>query len=172
MYLQREAPTTLDVKAGRIILRVKEILPSGVLLLEGKDGQECRDNTKNCAPCHLPIEGTILPELVVVPAGYKSVVCGEKKGATTMLLYNQYQRGWHMACLTPPLSRPSHNLSGNGRAATSRDTGMTNRDLGASRGSDKRLRAGRAWRSHLSHEVTCKLTWSCESRRRTGTLES
>ena len=31
------------------------------------------------------------------------------------------------------VSRPSHNLSGNGRAATSRDTGMTNRDLGASR---------------------------------------
>ena len=40
------------------------------------------------------------------------------------------------------VSRPSHNLSGNGRAATSQDTGMTNRDLGASRGSDERLRAG------------------------------
>ena len=36
VYLQREAPTTLDVKAGRTILRVKDILPSGVLLLEGK----------------------------------------------------------------------------------------------------------------------------------------
>ena len=48
VYLQREAPTTLDVKAGRTILRVKDILPSGVLLLEGKDGQECRDDTKNC----------------------------------------------------------------------------------------------------------------------------
>ena len=39
---------------------------------------------------------------------------------------------------------PSYNLSGNGQAATSRDTDMTNRDLGASRGSDERLRAGRA----------------------------
>ena len=65
------------------------------------------------------------------------------------------------------LSRPSHNLSGNGRAATSRDTGMTNRDFGASRGSDERLRAGRARQSHLSHDVTCELTWSSESRRRT-----
>ena len=35
------------------------------------------------------------------------------------------------------LSRPSHNLSGNGRAATSRDTGVTNRDLGASRGATR-----------------------------------
>ena len=104
VYLQREAPTTLDVKVGRTILRVKEILPSVVLLLEGKDGQECRDHTKNYAPCHLPIEGIILPELVVVPAGYKCVVCREKKDATTMLLCDQCQRGWHMACLTPPLS--------------------------------------------------------------------
>ena len=104
VYLQREAPTTLDVKAGRTILRVKDILPSGVLLLEGKDGQECRDHTKNCAPCHLPIEGTICPKLAVVPTGYRCVVCGEKKGAATMLLCDQCQRGWHMACLTPPLS--------------------------------------------------------------------
>ena len=29
--------------------------------------------------------------------------------------------------------RPSHNLSGNGQAATSRDTDVTNRDLDASR---------------------------------------
>ena len=35
------------------------------------------------------------------------------------------------------LSRPSHNLSGNGRAATGRDTGVTNRDLGASRGATR-----------------------------------
>ena len=104
VYLQREAPTTLDMKAGRTILRVKDILPSGVLLLEGKDGQECRDNTKNCAPCPLPIEGTIYPELAVVPANYRCVVCGEKKGVATMLLCDQCQRGWHMACLTPPLS--------------------------------------------------------------------
>ena len=89
MYLQRETPTTLDVKAGRTILKVKEILPSGVLLLEGKDGQECRDNPKNCAPCHLPIKGIVSLELVVVPTGYKCVVCGEKNGVATMLLCDQ-----------------------------------------------------------------------------------
>ena len=32
------------------------------------------------------------------------------------------------------MSRPSHNLSKNGRAATSRDTGVTNQDLRTSRG--------------------------------------
>ena len=47
VYLQRETPTTLDVKAGRTILRVKDVLPSGILLLEGKDGRECREHSKN-----------------------------------------------------------------------------------------------------------------------------
>ena len=102
MYLQHEAPTTLDMKAGRTILRVKEILPSGVLLLEGKDGQECKDNTKNYAPYHLPIKRTIFLELAMVLVGYKCVVCGEKKGVATMLLCDV--RGWHMAYLTLPLS--------------------------------------------------------------------
>jgi hypothetical protein len=41
VYLQREAPTNLDVKVGRHIPWVKEVLPSGLLLLEGKDGREC-----------------------------------------------------------------------------------------------------------------------------------
>jgi hypothetical protein len=39
VYLQQTAPTTLDVTAGRVILRVREVLGSGVLLLEGRDGK-------------------------------------------------------------------------------------------------------------------------------------
>jgi hypothetical protein len=46
VYLQREVPMTLDVKAGRTILRVKDVLPSGILLLEGNDGRECREHSK------------------------------------------------------------------------------------------------------------------------------
>ena len=30
---------TLDVNVGRIILRIKEVLPSGVLMLQGRDGK-------------------------------------------------------------------------------------------------------------------------------------
>jgi hypothetical protein len=35
VYLQQTTPTTLDVTTGRIILRVREVLGSEVLLLEG-----------------------------------------------------------------------------------------------------------------------------------------
>ena len=79
----------------------------------------------------------------------------------------RYSRWGHRLRLVGCVSRPSHNLSGNGRVATSRDTSMTNRDLGASRGRDERLRVRRVRQSHLSHKVTCELTWSCESRCRT-----
>ena len=53
--LQHEAPTILDVRAGCTIIRVKDVLPSGLLLLEDNDGKECREHPKNCVPCHLPI---------------------------------------------------------------------------------------------------------------------
>jgi hypothetical protein len=100
------------IRAGRTILWVKEVLPSGLLLLEGKDGRECREHSKNCAPCHLSIEGTVHPELDVVLECLPCFVCGEKKRAATMLLCDQCQRGWHMACLRPPLtSLPSGQWS-------------------------------------------------------------
>ena len=40
--------------------------------------------------------------------------------------------------IRPWMSHPSHNLSGNGQAATSRDTSVTNRYLGASRETTRR----------------------------------
>ena len=78
VYLQCKAPTTLDVRAGRIVLWVKELLPSGLLLLESKDGKECREHSKNFAPCHLSIEDTIHLELIVVLKGLPCFVCGKK----------------------------------------------------------------------------------------------
>jgi hypothetical protein len=50
VYLQQTAPTTLDVTAGRSILRVREVLPSGVLMLEGRDGMVWKDHVRNCIP--------------------------------------------------------------------------------------------------------------------------
>ena len=79
VYLQREAPRTLDVRAGRTILRVKEVLPSDFLLLEDNDGGDYRKHCRHYAPCHLSIEGTVHPELAVVPKGLSCFVCGEKK---------------------------------------------------------------------------------------------
>jgi hypothetical protein len=77
VYLQQTAPTTLDVTMGRIILQVREVLGSGVLLLEGHDGKFWKDHTCNCAPYHLPhIDGTVYPGTFHIPAGLRCRLCG------------------------------------------------------------------------------------------------
>jgi hypothetical protein len=85
--LQQTAPTTLDVTAGRVILRVREVLGSGVLLLEGRDGKFWKDHTRNCAPYHLPhIDGTVHPGTSHIFAGLKCRLCGSPKRAATMVI--------------------------------------------------------------------------------------
>lgn len=49
VYMQCEVPTILDVNVGYTILRVKDVLPSGILLLKGKDGRECRTFKELCS---------------------------------------------------------------------------------------------------------------------------
>lgn len=106
VYLQQTAPTTLDVTAGRIILRVKKVLTSGVLELEGRDGRIWKDHARNCAPCHLPnIDGNLDPNLSVTSINLKCMLCGRAQGAATMILCDVCSTGWHMQCLTPPLDR-------------------------------------------------------------------
>jgi hypothetical protein len=103
VYLQQVAKNTLETKAGRVILRVRKILPQGLLELEGRDSRTIKEHIKNVAPCHLHVLGEMDPTLAVVPAGYKCMQCGESRGWATMLLCDRCQRGWHMTCLRPPL---------------------------------------------------------------------
>jgi cbb3-type cytochrome oxidase cytochrome c subunit len=104
VYLQQTAPTTLDVTAGRTILRVRKVLTSGVLMLEGRDGVVWKDHVRNCAPCHLPnVDGTVDPSLAVVRVGLRCMLCGSKGGAAHMLVCDRCSRGWHMTCMIPPM---------------------------------------------------------------------
>jgi hypothetical protein len=104
VYLQQTTPTTLDVTAGRVILRVREVLGSGVLLLEGRDGKFWKDHTCNCAPCHLPhIDGTVHPGTSHISARLKCRLCGSPKRAATMVICDICSTRWHLECLTPPL---------------------------------------------------------------------
>jgi hypothetical protein len=104
VYLQQTAPTTLDVTAGRTILRVREVLDSGVLMLEGRDGVVWKDHVRNCAPCHLPnVVGTMDPSVAVIRAGSRCMLCGSAGDAARMLVCDRCSTGWHMLCLTPPV---------------------------------------------------------------------
>jgi site-specific DNA-cytosine methylase len=104
VYLQQTAPTTLDVTAGRIVLRVTEVGPTGVLTLVGSDGVETKDNARNVTLCHLPnLDPVIDPLTAAIPAGYKCMACGDPRRPATMILCDVCSRGWHLECLTPPL---------------------------------------------------------------------
>ncbi len=104
VYLQQTTPTTLDVTTGHIILRVREVLDSRILMLEGCDGVVWKDHVHNCAPCHLPnVDDTVDPSLVVVQVDLKCMLCGSRGGATHMLVCDRCSRGWHMVCMTPPM---------------------------------------------------------------------
>ena len=106
VYLQQIASTTLDVTAGRIILRIKKVLSSGVLELEGRDERIWKDHSRNCSPCHLPnIDGIVDPNLSMIPPSLKCMLCGRAQEAATMTLCNVFSTGWHMRCLTPPLDQ-------------------------------------------------------------------
>jgi hypothetical protein len=67
VYLQQIALTMLDVMASHTILRVREVLASGVLMLECHDGVVWKDHVRNCAPCHLPnVDGIVDPSLAMI----------------------------------------------------------------------------------------------------------
>jgi hypothetical protein len=88
------------VTAGRVILRVREVLGSGVLLLEGCDGKFWKDHTRNCAPCHLPhIDGMVHPGTSHIFAGLKCRLCDSPKRAATMVICDVCSTGWHLECL-------------------------------------------------------------------------
>ncbi len=58
----------------------------------------------NCAPCHLPnVDGTVDPSLAVLRAGLRCMFCGSRGGASHMMVCDRCSRGWHMACMTPPM---------------------------------------------------------------------
>ena len=110
VYLRKEAPDSMHLNRGRIILRVKQLLGTGRLLLEGRDQRTIREHVENCAPCHNPnIDLYQNPALAADPEKDQacevcfSVDVTRKTGP--MLLCDSCDAGWHTKCLTPPLAK-------------------------------------------------------------------
>jgi len=108
VYLQQTIPTTLDVTTCRTIVRVRKVLTSRVLMLEGCDGVVWKDHVCNYVPCHLPnVDGIVDPSLAVVWAGLRCMLCGSRGGVAHMLVCDSCSRGWHMARMTPLMDVPA-----------------------------------------------------------------
>ncbi|GIL83832.1 hypothetical protein Vretifemale_12544, partial [Volvox reticuliferus] len=104
-YRNTTARTTLDPQARPEILRVTEVRPTGVLVLEGRCGNTITAHVTHCAPCHLPIsDHQVDPRLARPSPSLPCEVCSFPDGEEWMLLCDGCGTGWHTYCLRPPLS--------------------------------------------------------------------
>ena len=102
----KDAADALHRTARPEILRVKEVRPSGVLVLVGRCGHSMVENAINCAPCHLPVhEPAALPLLLHAKPNHHCEVCQLISDAHVMILCDSCNRGWHTYCLSPPLKK-------------------------------------------------------------------
>ena len=86
------------------ILRVVEVRPSGVLLLENQGGRSFTRHVEQCVPCNLSnVEGTVHPDLIKPSWKFPCSICGDHKQGAKMLLCDGCNLGFHTFCLTPPL---------------------------------------------------------------------
>jgi hypothetical protein len=94
VYLQRHPNDTLDTSSSRTILRIKVIMPSSVLELQGVDARTIRDHSKNYAPCHPPnLDPTIITSTWIPPLDYP---CQRIDNVHQMLLCNNCNSGYHL----------------------------------------------------------------------------
>ena len=91
--------------ASNLILRVAQVNPSGVLILQGKDGLTAPYQQTRCAPCHLAnIDPAIDYTLARPSKKWPCQGCKQYSESVSMLLCDTCGDGWHMSCLCPSLS--------------------------------------------------------------------
>jgi hypothetical protein len=93
---------TLEVHAQQQVLRIVEMRPSGIAVLQGRCGARMSAHVSSLAPCHLPdLDPTLDLSLLRPSADMACEVCNSPEMADTMLLCDGCNTGWHMQCLEP-----------------------------------------------------------------------
>ena len=94
----------LGIRARPDILKVIEVRPTGVLVLENQAGRRIETHKERCVPCLLPnIEGTTHPGLIRPSAKLPCTRCGDHRKGALMLLCDNCDAAYHTYCLNPPL---------------------------------------------------------------------
>jgi hypothetical protein len=99
VYLNWQQADSLDLRVGRLVLKVKSVGSGGRLILEGHDRKTIRDHVENYAPCYLPnLNIWQNPKLARGDVDHSCQVCHLTTGGSIMLLCNDCDEGWHRAC--------------------------------------------------------------------------
>ena len=109
VMFKQETKHTLEPPAYPHVLRILEMRPSGVVILEGKDDARCSRQLKDVAHCPLPILDTRLyPGRYYWGPSVHCQVCGRRGDGPKMALCDKCQEGYHLWCMdTPIMAMPS-----------------------------------------------------------------
>jgi hypothetical protein len=95
----------LGLRARPDILKVVEVRPTGVIVLENQAGRHIVTHKERCVPCLLPnVEGTTHPGLIRPSAKLPCTRCGNHRKGAVMLLCDHCDAAYHTYCLNPPLT--------------------------------------------------------------------
>ena len=108
VFIKKRGKNTLDVTVQPHVLQVVEVRGTGVVILQGYNGQRISEQVKNVAHCSIPLADTVVhPELFVQTDPVFCRVCGSRKDAPTMLLCDICNQGCHVYCLPNPMMKIS-----------------------------------------------------------------
>ena len=85
------------------MLRVAQVKPSGVLVLQGKCGRYTEARQEYCAPCHLPNLDAGIDPVLAFDQSTVCEVCSREKPISQLLICDICARGHHTKCLQPQL---------------------------------------------------------------------
>ena len=111
VMLRQVIKSTLEAPSRPHVLRIVEIKPSGVVLMEGSDAARREEQIKDIAHCPLPILDTnIYPERYFRGPSLHCQVCGTRQWGSKMVLCDKCNARCHIWCLDVPLMRVSDTL--------------------------------------------------------------
>ena len=106
VYIRRPQDSKTQLEAQPKILQIKRLTTTGTIELMGRCGQSATTHVRNVAPCHLPhIDGRVVPGLARPTVDHPCEICSLPDRASEMLLCDSCNSGYHMSCLTPPLTK-------------------------------------------------------------------
>ena len=104
VMVRREIKHTMQVKVHPHVLRIVELRPSGIVVLEGSDAARITKLMKDLAHCNLPIEDTRLYPGRYYRGKYQSCRgCGKTDEGRNMAICDGCQEAYHIWCMRKPL---------------------------------------------------------------------
>ena len=104
VYVEQRQRDALDPRVRPAVYKVADVQPTGVVTIQGADGDSAKVRVEELARCAVPY--LLLPEGFSDPG----LACQECGGVVSrrdnpIVLCEACGRGWHKRCVTPPLAR-------------------------------------------------------------------